>query len=246
MLFKCVKGMFQLQRNYKDAFNLDAFVDKYIEECMDKYPYVVGDISSSILRLKGFDNDPKSDNYFGKIDDYLSVSCALGSPFYVLKRIKSNEEYAHLEKHGKPIPKEEIINVTPITKENFDKESLILDTTPKGKANIIIDAQKINSIPKGKLASDLVEVIKQDKAQNNNSNNKEQQVVEEKPQTTYVSASPDFDPSKSQSARFNRNRNNNNNKSNNNNKNKNNNNAKGNGSNKNNKNFKQKNKNEQK
>lgn len=236
MLFKCVKGMFQLQRNYKEAFNLEAFTEKYIEECMDRYSYIVGDISSSILRLKGFDNDPKSDSYFGKIDDYLSVSCALGSPFYVVKRIKSEDEYHHLEKHGKPIPVENIISITPIEKENFDKESLVLKTTPKGKPNIVIDAQKINEIPKGKLASDLVEVIKQDKAQSNNSSNKEALVVEEKPQTTYVSASPDFDPSKSQSARFNRNRNNNNN-NNKNNKNKNN---------KNNKNFKQKNKNEAK
>lgn len=240
MLFKCVKGMFQLQRNYKDAFNLDEFISKYIEECMDRYSYIVGDISSSILRLKGFDNDPKSDSYFGKIDDYLSVSCALGSPFYVVKRIKSDDEYRHLEKHAKPIPVENIINITPIEKENFDKESLILKTTPKGKPNIVIDAQRINEIPKGKLASDLVEAIKQDKAQSSNNSNKEVAVVEEKPQTTYVSASPDFDPSKSQSARFNRNRNNNNNGNNNNNKNNKNRN------NKNNKNLKQKNRNEAK
>ena len=87
MVIKTEKGMYKVEKNYRDAFQLEAFVDKYIEECFDKYPYIVGDISAGILRSKGFDADPKSDNYYGYIDDYLELSCAFGCPFYVLKRI---------------------------------------------------------------------------------------------------------------------------------------------------------------
>ena len=32
MVFKCVKGMFELVKNYREAFNLEAFQSKYLEE----------------------------------------------------------------------------------------------------------------------------------------------------------------------------------------------------------------------
>ena len=76
MVFKNKKGMFQLQRNFRDSFNEEAFIEKYIEECMDRYLYIVGDISSGILRLKGFDDNPKSKNYYGFIDNYLGYDIA--------------------------------------------------------------------------------------------------------------------------------------------------------------------------
>lgn len=85
MLIDSRKGRFKVVRNYRDAFKLEIFEEKYIEECFDKYLYIVGDISSGILRIKGFDANPKSKNYFGFIDDYLELSCAMGCPHYVLK-----------------------------------------------------------------------------------------------------------------------------------------------------------------
>ena len=82
---------------------------------------------------------------------------------------------------------------------------------------------KINAIPKGELASDLVDVVKQDRV---TTFVKDKQIISRNEETTstYVSASPDFDPSKSNSSKFNRNNknNNNNNKNYNNNRNKNN------------------------
>ena len=158
MVFKCVKGMFELVKNYREAFNLEAFQSKYLEEYFDKNMYIVGDISSEILRLKGFNTDPKSDNYYGFIEDYLEISCAFGCPYYVLKRIKNEAEYRRLEKEGKPVDTEDDrITIHPMTKENFDKESLVLKPSQKGKPNIVIDPRKINSIPKGELPKDLVE-----------------------------------------------------------------------------------------
>ncbi len=204
MVIKTVKGMYQIQKDYRNAFVEEAFIDKYIEECLDKYLYIVGDISSGILRLKGFDTDPKSKNYYGFIEDYLETSCAFGCPYYVLKRIKNPQEFEKLSKDNTVYSYEEVV-INPIKKENFDKESLILKSTPKGKPNIVIDMSKVNSIPKGELSADLAEYVKQDKL-NNTSNSKalNQNKVEES-HTTYVSASPDFDPAKTNSNKFNRN-----------------------------------------
>lgn len=230
MLVKTVKGMFHLQKNYKEAFALEEFESKYIEECLDKYLYIVGDLSSNILRLKGFDNDPNSPSYIKNVDDYLEFSCAYGCPYYVLRRVTNEESYNRLPEHKKKVNTEARFSITPIVKENFDKESLVLKSTPKVKANVVIDMHKINSVPKGELSADLMEFVKNDKSissSNVNTNNNTKQEVQDVTQS-YVSASPDFDPSKSNSAKFNRNNNNNNrnkqnnsgNKKNNNNRNK--------------------------
>ena len=211
MLLKTKKGMFHLQKNYKEAFALEEFESKYIEECLDKYLYIVGDLSSNILRLKGFDNDPNSPNYIKNVDDYLEFSCAYGCPFYVLRRVTNEESYNKLPENKKKVNTDAKFNITPIVKENYDKEALILKSTPKQKANVVIDMQKINAIPKGELSADLKEFVKNDK--NPISNSVNTQVKQEAQDVTqsYVSASPDFDPSKSNSGKFNRNNNNNNN-----------------------------------
>ncbi|MBO5711307.1 MAG: DUF1027 domain-containing protein [Acholeplasmatales bacterium] len=216
MLLKTKKGMFHLQKNYKEAFALEEFESKYIEECLDKYLYIVGDLSSNILRLKGFDNDPNSPSYIKNVDDYLEFSCAYGCPYYLLRRVTNEENYNKLPEHKKKVNTDARFSITPIVKENYDKESLVLKSTPKIKANVVIDMQKINAIPKGELTEDLKEYVKNDKTPvNTNSNN----TIKQEPQDvtqSYVSASPDFDPSKSNSAKFNRNNNSNNKKQNNN------------------------------
>ena len=215
MVFKCAKGMFELKRNYREAFNLEAFQSKYLEEYFDKDMYIVGDISSEILRLKGFNTDPKSENYFGFIEDYLEISCAFGCPFFVLRRVKTEEEYHKLEKENAPIDTEDDrITIHPMQKENFDKESLVLKTSQKGKPNIVIDSRKINAIPKGELPEDL----KDDTDSSSTSKKKDNKEQEEKPVVTqtFVSASEGFDPSKMKDRRKNndfkdRKKNNNNN-----------------------------------
>lgn len=205
MLIKSNKGLYKLERNYRDAFNLEMFQDKYIEECFDKYQYIFGDISSNILRLKGFDDNPNSNNYYKNIDKFIEDSCAFGSPYFVLSRIHSENEFRQLEKNDKdPITTDSRFEITTIKKENFDKESLVLETTPKTEVNVVIDPTKLNSIPKGTLPSDLAEIIKADKLQNNNQRKNNTQVQKE-PEQTFVSASPDFDPSKKEKkGKFNR------------------------------------------
>lgn len=191
MLIDSRKGRYKVESNYRDAFRLDAFEEKYIEECFDKYLYIVGDISSGILRLKGFDTNPKSKNYFGFIEDYLELSCAMGCPFYILKRIQSDKEYQNELSNPKE-PKTDGFIIHSLQKENFDKESIVLETTPKGRPNIIIDTEKINKIPKGELLGDLKDMAKQDSLSNT-------QHTVEKPEVSqsYISSSPGFVPNQS-------------------------------------------------
>lgn len=182
MLIDSRKGRFKVVRNYRDAFKLEVFEEKYIEECFDKYVYIVGDISSGILRLKGFDVNPKSKNYFGFIEDYLELSCAMGCPHYVLKRIQSDNEYQRELEHPTEVISEGL-EVHPIGKESFDKDALILESSVKQQPNIVIDATKLNQIPKGELPEELKE-----------NQSSEQTKEYEEPSQSYVSSSPGFVP----------------------------------------------------
>lgn len=223
MIINTSKGIYFVEKNYRDAYNLEAFESKYIEECMDRHLYIVGDISSGILRLKGFDDDPKSASYYGLIDEYLKTSCAMGCAYYVLRRMHSEEEcekYKDLETDTTGS-----IVITPMKKESFDKDALVLQSNPKSKVNININLNKINEMPKIIISKEMEEIIKEDKESLSNNRQAKKAIAEEKivEQTTYVSSSPDFDPSKKQKNFGNRNnknfKNNNNNKNHNNNKN---------------------------
>ena len=224
MVIRNEKGMFFLEKNYRDAWNETDFISKYIEECYDKYPYLVGDISSGILRLKGFNNDPKGPDFIGNVDDYLESSCALGCAYYLLKRLKAEDEYQkYMSKETKT---DSNIHITPIQKVAFDKDTLVLESNPKKTPNIVLDIDRVNSIKKPNVSKDILEFIKEDKIQSQNQNNYRKNEIKSEPQkeenvTTYVSGSADFDPSKKKDFGRNNYKQNNNNKKNNNNNNKN-------------------------
>lgn len=200
MLIDSRKGQYKVESNYRDAFRLEAFEEKYIEECFDKYTYIVGDISSGILRLKGFDTNPKSKNYFGFIEDYLELSCAMGCPHYVLKRIQSDKEYQQ-ELNKPSLPKTDGFTIPTLTKENFDKENIVLETTPKERPNIVIEPDKLNYIPKGELTGDLKELVKQEPQPS-------KPIVAEKVEASqsYISSSPGFVPNQNRRNNYNKNR----------------------------------------
>lgn len=200
MLIDSKKGQYKVESNYRDAFRLDVFEEKYIEECFDKYLYIVGDISSGILRLKGFDANPKSKNYYGFIEDYLELSCAMGCPYYILKRIQSDKEYQH-ELQNPSEPKADGFVIHSLTKENFDKEGIILETTPKENPTIILESEKLNQIPKGELTGDLKEMVKQEDQASSPSRAVEKQEASQ----SYVSSSPGFVPNQNKRNHFNKN-----------------------------------------
>lgn len=79
-------GKFKLLKNHRDAFNKEVFEQKYIPEIYDKHDFLVGDISSDILRIKGFDKNNKSKNFYRNIPIYLSESCNMNTAYYILER----------------------------------------------------------------------------------------------------------------------------------------------------------------
>jgi uncharacterized protein YutD len=78
-MIESVHGEFELVKNYRDAFILDDFNKKYVD-FFDLYPYLVGDYSGGILRLKGF-----REGNFQTIPDYIMESCAPNCAYYILK-----------------------------------------------------------------------------------------------------------------------------------------------------------------
>ena len=74
MIIETIFGQFELLNNNKEAFDILKFQERYVKEVYDKYDYIIGDISSDMLRLKGFYSDTKRTNY-KEIPIYLNESC---------------------------------------------------------------------------------------------------------------------------------------------------------------------------
>lgn len=81
-------GTFELVNNYKDAFDLNIFQERYLDEIYDKYDYIVGDVSANVLRLKGFYDDLSKEQNVKEIPIHLNESCNYYSGYFILKRIK--------------------------------------------------------------------------------------------------------------------------------------------------------------
>lgn len=84
-------GQFELLKNHKEGFDLLKFTERYVDVAFDRYMYIVGDMASNMLRLKGFNSDPKSPNGYKRIPDYLNESCNMNCAHYVLKRLKPED-----------------------------------------------------------------------------------------------------------------------------------------------------------
>lgn len=78
-------GMFELIKDYREAFVLDDFNQRYVDY-FDKYSYIVGDYSAGLLRLKGFNQK----NY-ETIPDYIVESCAPNCAYYIVKKLNDKE-----------------------------------------------------------------------------------------------------------------------------------------------------------
>lgn len=91
MMIETTFGTYQLLRNEREAFNKEQFEGRYIVECYDKYTYLVGDLSSGILRIRGFSQDAKSKNHFRYIPDYITESCVYNAQYFILKRIRNEQ-----------------------------------------------------------------------------------------------------------------------------------------------------------
>ncbi|HKL61060.1 MAG TPA: YutD-like domain-containing protein [Acholeplasma sp.] len=88
MMIETTVGNFELINNTKDAFDIVKFQDRYVPEAFDRYDYIVGDIASELLRLKGFSVNVKDKNNVKIIPDYLNEYCNFNCGYFILKRIK--------------------------------------------------------------------------------------------------------------------------------------------------------------
>lgn len=168
MVIKNKIGFFEVLKNVRDAYNETLFEEHYIEEIYDKYEYLVLDMADSKIRIKGFESDTL-------IMDYVVESCNFLCPYTILKRV--DEAYYTSHKEDK-----ETIDITkPLGEietmecENFDKDSLVLETSAKEEPHIYFDAIKYSGISLYPLPSDLVKEIEQDKKQEKKKNNKQKQ-----------------------------------------------------------------------
>jgi uncharacterized protein YutD len=91
-MIKIKDNNYEIQTNYRDAFDLDVLLEKVTDYFVD-FDYIVGDWAYGKLRLKGFNN--KENKNFNKIndisnlDDYILNECAYGCKYFVLKKINS-------------------------------------------------------------------------------------------------------------------------------------------------------------
>ena len=157
------KGYFEVLKNVKNALNIEVFEECYIEEWYDQFLYIVGDISDSKLRLKGFRDNPQAKDFYEYIPDYLIEACNYKPVYFILK--KTNESYYNDhkdEKETEQITKGDV-EVPHIEKEAFDKDSLVLIHTQKQAPHIVLDMNKLNAVRTYPVPDDLALEIQKDK-----------------------------------------------------------------------------------
>lgn len=70
MIIETAHGVFEIIKDYREAFDKEMFEARYVDVAFDRYQFLVGDLSAGILRIKGFNSDAKSPRGFNAIPDY--------------------------------------------------------------------------------------------------------------------------------------------------------------------------------
>lgn len=81
---------YRLLVNQRDALDREVLKQKY-DPYLDQYDYLVGDVSSDHLRLRGFYNDyvkTSIDRKKSTIVDYLTEYCNPGAPYFILESLQ--------------------------------------------------------------------------------------------------------------------------------------------------------------
>ncbi|MCT6891847.1 MAG: YutD family protein [Lactobacillus sp.] len=92
---KINKQLYQVIINKDDALDLELMRQKY-DPYLDQYDFIVGDLSSDHLRLKGFYQDNAQaaiDRKKQTIADYLLEYCNPGGPYFVLQLLSPVHHY---------------------------------------------------------------------------------------------------------------------------------------------------------
>ena len=79
---------YEIMKDYKEALDLELLEERY-SDFLEKYDYIVGDMSYGKLRLRGFYNDDVKkipiDMRISYLEDYLLEYCSFGCAYFVLK-----------------------------------------------------------------------------------------------------------------------------------------------------------------
>lgn len=142
MVFRIENTCFRLIKNFKNAFNINDFTNLYVIEVLDKYKYIVGDLSDGKLRLRGFDDENRNIN---DLDDYLKKSCVFEAPYFILIKIDI-QAYESLKNKDLVVDESGIIHTYVLKKEAFDKENLNLESNEYETPNISINPDKLNEL----------------------------------------------------------------------------------------------------
>lgn len=87
MIIETKFGKFKILKNYREAFDKELFEAKYFSEIYDRFDYIVGDISSEKLRLKGFTKQKNDPKFYRNIPIYLAESCNMNTAYFILERV---------------------------------------------------------------------------------------------------------------------------------------------------------------
>lgn len=85
---------YRLLINQRDALDREVLKQKY-DPYLDQYDYLVGDVSSDHLRLRGFYNDyvkTSIDRKKSTIVDYLTEYCNPGAPYFILESLQPSRK----------------------------------------------------------------------------------------------------------------------------------------------------------
>lgn len=86
-----IKGdKYKLVKDYREALDLELLEERY-SDFLEKYDYIVGDMSYGKLRLRGFYRDDVKkipiDMRISYLEDYLLEYCSFGCAYFVLENM---------------------------------------------------------------------------------------------------------------------------------------------------------------
>lgn len=86
---------YKIVKDYREALDLELLEERY-SDFLEKYDYIVGDMSYGKLRLRGFYHDDVKkipiDMRISYLEDYLLEYCSFGCAYFVLENSEPNKK----------------------------------------------------------------------------------------------------------------------------------------------------------
>lgn len=86
---------YAIKTNYREALDLELLEERY-SDLLEKYDFIVGDMSYGKLRLRGFyyDSNKKApiDMKISHLEDYLLEYCSFGCAYFVLESLETKKK----------------------------------------------------------------------------------------------------------------------------------------------------------